>query len=215
MVDGKAYIRAGGDVTCRHTQGARIECKETITVKQDIVTSFLRAKVITGESEKCRVRGGMLSAEEQIVVGEAGSELGVKTVLSVAMPLGWEYESVADKLSKAAGAPKPAPVKGKKGGPKKGKREKVESASAIMKRLNEVARIEIRGTIHPGVVIEIGPLSKVIERKFERVRFRYSIVDDEPTIVMQDLPRGGGGANRQSCVKHYRVWDESVGPPVS
>lgn len=188
VVEDKAWIRAGGNVTCRHTQGARIESKETITIQQNSVNSFLTAKIIAGESESARILGGVLAAEELIVVGEAGSELGARTVLSVAVPLNWEYPSVADKLGGSAKA-----GSGKKDKPKKGKREKGQSPRQQIKKLLETARIEVRGKLHSGVVIEMGELSKTIEREVQRVQFRYSIVNDEPKILMEGISGGDRG----------------------
>ena len=199
MVEGKAWIRAGGDVTCRHTQGARIESKGTITIQQNAINSFFKAKSIAGESDASLIRGGALCAEEQIVVGEAGPELGARTVLSVAMPLNWEYPTVAEKLGGGAGAAKPGP--GKKGRAKTGKREKTESSAAQLSRLLEIARIEVRGKIHPGVVIEIGKLSKTIEQSTTSVRFRYAKIDGEPMIEMIRISRGAGDEAKAGSAK--------------
>jgi hypothetical protein len=199
LVEAKAWIRAGGDVTCHHTQGARIECKETITIQQNAINSFLKAKSITGESDATLIRGGSLCAEEQIDVGEAGSEIGARTVLSVAMPLNWQYPTVAEKLDGASDARKSGP--GKKDRAKPGKRGKGESSADQMSRLLEIARIEICGKLHPGVVIEIGKLSKIIERPATGVRFRYSKIDGEPTIEMIRISFGGGNETGNKSTK--------------
>lgn len=190
MVEEKAWIRARGDVICRHTQGARIECKETITVQQNAVNSLLKAKAIVGESKSMRILGGIARAEEQIVVGKAGSDLGARTVLSVAVPLNWDYDTVASQLGEAAPAKKT--TRGKKGrrskpDRKSGKAEKAESSTAVAKRLLEIARIEVTGTLHSGVVIEIGKLSMTIEREMHGVCLRYSTAGDEPEISITSV----------------------------
>ena len=70
-----------------------------------------------------------------------------------------------------------------------------------MSRLLEIARIEIRGKLHPGVVIEIGKLSKIIERPATGVRFRYSKIDGEPTIEMIRISFGGGNETGNKSTK--------------
>jgi hypothetical protein len=55
----------------------------------------------------------------------------------------------------------------------------------------ETAHIDIHGTVHPGVVIEIGGLSLAIEREMKRVRFRCSMAGDEPVIESMLLPSEG------------------------
>ncbi len=188
-----ASVRSGGDVVCRHSQGARIECIETLTIEQFSINSFLKARMILSGTPGERILGGAAPAVEKIVVGEAGSKLGARTALSVAMLLNWEYDTAASKLKKErlkAGrnsdrkSRRPRPVTSRKDG------------ADAERRLVETACIVVTGTIYPGVVIEIGRLSMTIEKEMRGVRF-FCSTDKEPRIdvqpcISQHSPSGSG-----------------------
>lgn len=75
-------IRAGGDVTARFFEQARVQADGNIFVHDLIMRSTVFARgMISAVSGKGRIRGGVVSALQGIEANEAGSEAGVKTVL--------------------------------------------------------------------------------------------------------------------------------------
>ncbi len=48
------------------------------------------------------------------------------------------------------------------------------------------ARIEIAGTVHPGVVVRFGPFSTLIENAISGVQFRF-VEESSPPIVVEPL----------------------------
>ncbi|MAE94482.1 MAG: hypothetical protein CL910_07470 [Deltaproteobacteria bacterium] len=177
VCQGKASIRSGGDVVCHHTQGARVECLGTLTLQHDAVNSPLRAQRIVGETETVRILGGEARAEEQIVVGEVGSHLGARTVLAVGRYLPWKHETVAAQLGGGEGTESsPSNRHPERSGahPKPGAAAGPETGGRDPRGLLEAARIEVTGTLHPGVVIQIGEHSRIIEQEMRGVQFRRS-----------------------------------------
>lgn len=90
---GQGRVYAGGNFTARFIENTRVHADGNISVRDDIMRSTVSAKgsiiVIEG---KGRIRGGSIEAVKGIEVNEIGSDVGVKTRVSVGM------ESKARKL---------------------------------------------------------------------------------------------------------------------
>jgi len=176
----KAWIRARGDVTCRHTQGARIECRETLEVQKSAVNSQLQARIVSGAF---KVLGGEIRAAETIAIQEAGSEFGARTVLAVAVPLSHCEEASCQNVGLALRNDSQVPV------------PPVEHAEgfnvnsyvdAETRRLQRMARIEVAGTVHPGVIVQIGRFSLAIDEAMRGVSFRLD-EESNPPILIESL----------------------------
>lgn len=75
-------IKAGGDITARFLEQARVQAKGSIFVHDLILRSTVSASgMLFVTSGKGCIRGGTVSALQGIEANEAGSEAGVKTVL--------------------------------------------------------------------------------------------------------------------------------------
>ncbi|MCP4906201.1 MAG: DUF342 domain-containing protein [bacterium] len=200
--DESAWIRAAGDAIIHLSPGATIECKETLTIQQSAVNIDLRARAIVGEAESTRILGGTARAEEQIIVGEAGSDLGATTTLAVAYPLEWEHDGVESKWKGIV------PVKEQEADAITAKLTR--SVACAAKELLKTAQIDVIGNLHLGVVIEIGELSLTVERTIRGVRFRQGIEDDRPFIEevsLRDLAELW--RSRQGPPRHGRILSET------
>ncbi len=90
---GEGSVHAGGNLTARFFENARVHADGNIFVRDDILRSTVSANgsIIVTEG-KGRIRGGFVEAAGGIEVNEIGSDAGVKTRVSVGM------ESKARKL---------------------------------------------------------------------------------------------------------------------
>ncbi|MCH7867012.1 MAG: DUF342 domain-containing protein [Myxococcales bacterium] len=183
----RGYVRAGGDLRARHAQNARVECRGTLSLATDCVSTSLRAqKLEVGR----RVLGGEAIVETLIVALEAGSESGAGTLLRVGEP----YQSVRDQKAietalhktKRTIARRGASRGGVKGFRAKGgkksrtnlalEREELKQRQercAARAELLKVARIDIEGTVGVGVEICFGSRRLHIETNLGPTRFEY------------------------------------------
>lgn len=176
----KAWIRARGDVTCKHTQGARIECRETLEIQKSATNSWLQARVVSGSF---RVLGGEIQAAEKISIQEAGSPFGARTVLAVAMSLPLCEEESCHNVELAFRTEcKVPPPSAKDAGPMNDHKE----INSETRRLLLEARIEVAGTVHPGVVVQFDRFSTTINEALKGVSFRYD-ESSSPPIVIESL----------------------------
>ncbi len=136
--------------------------------------------MIVGASAATRILGGTACAEEQIIVGEVGSDLGARTVLSVGIPLAWDHEPVESKLRR--GESEQEEDEGPDCEAAAARMERSVASTRAARKLLKTAEIRITGRLHPGVVIEIGELSLTVQESNRGVRFRYRVEDDQPVI---------------------------------
>lgn len=77
-------VKAGGNITARFFEGARVHADGDIFVHDDILRSTVSANgSITVTKGKGRIRGGSVEAAKGVAVNEIGSDAGVKTSVSV------------------------------------------------------------------------------------------------------------------------------------
>jgi hypothetical protein len=81
---GEGRVHAGGNITARFFEGARVHADGDIFVHDDILRSTVSANgSITVIKGKGRIRGGSVEAFKGMEVNEIGSDAGVKTSVSV------------------------------------------------------------------------------------------------------------------------------------
>jgi uncharacterized protein (DUF342 family) len=83
---GKGSVQAGGDITARFFENARVHADGDIIVHDDILRSTVSTNgSIIVTKGKGRIRGGSVKAVKGVEVNEIGSDAGVKTYVSVGM----------------------------------------------------------------------------------------------------------------------------------
>lgn len=181
-------LRAGGDISIRHAQGARLFAKGRVRVARGVSTSRLAASEIEVAG---RMLGQEARAERRISVQEAGSPAGGPCHLRAAYPLepfdfdpalrpartvegGAERvlrsESLAGRKSRQARR-----HRGSRGG--NGEALKIRERLRWRKRVRDLqqsACIEIHGRAHVGCQFSIGLATLRLEYALEKRRVRYS-----------------------------------------
>jgi len=77
-------VRAGGNITARFFEGARVHADGDIFVHDDILRSIVSANgCIMVTKGKGRIRGGSVEAAKGLEANEIGSDAGIKTSVSV------------------------------------------------------------------------------------------------------------------------------------
>jgi len=77
-------VKAGGNITARFFEGARVHADGDIFVHDDILRSIVSANgSIIVTKGKGRIRGGSVEAAKGVEVNEIGSDAGIKTSVSV------------------------------------------------------------------------------------------------------------------------------------
>ncbi|MGD2150418.1 MAG: FapA family protein [Desulfobacterales bacterium] len=83
---GGGSVQAGGKVTARFFEGARVHADGDIIVREDILRSTVSTNgCIIVTQGKGRIRGGSVEAVKGVEVNEIGSDAGVETYVSVGM----------------------------------------------------------------------------------------------------------------------------------
>ncbi len=194
----KGKLDAKGNITARHLQSARLYANGRIEIRQHAVNSELHAGEIAVAG---RMLGGRACAETRVAVADAGSEMGVGTQLVAARPVERPCDRARQKL---AGTREP---KGRRRGglrhsspavqPKGGKwgreslrdeRSRVEHRRSVRRREQELlvkAVVEISGSAHEGVEIQIGDQRRSIEVGLRAVRFVFDVERGE--ICMEKI----------------------------
>jgi uncharacterized protein (DUF342 family) len=81
---GEGRVHAGGNITARFFEGARVHADGDIFVHDDILRSTVSANgSIMVTKGKGRIRGGSVEAAKGVEVNEIGSDVGIKTSVSV------------------------------------------------------------------------------------------------------------------------------------
>jgi uncharacterized protein (DUF342 family) len=175
-------VSAEGDVAVRHAEYAHIVCGGLLKLESAVNCELSARDIqVTG-----KLRGGKARAEHGLVAAEAGVAQGVSTALASALPL--ERPVLAAKRSVETAKEQRQLVhksvrddeRGKGG---KAGRAKSELASADLERKIALAQrrdellpeafIEVRGTVHAGVTIQLGAASLSIDQSTSCVRFSF------------------------------------------
>lgn len=200
-------IRAGGSVRALFAQNAGITAGGDVTVARYIAHSTVHAGfmvraggLVRITSPGGRIMGGTVVAGRGIETDEAGSTLGVATVLALsqdvpeARPLVEEKRILKRRLAHLdAGLARLTPEQLAALTP--ARRETLDHVLAVRRELSarvaevgkalaelarmlmetvDAARITVRGTAHPGVVIKMGGAALRLEEPMQGVAFTWS-----------------------------------------
>ena len=200
-----AYIRAGGSVSATYTHNARILAGGDVTIAQYITSSSIQAgyRVRSGgrvrvTDPKGRIMGGVVICAEGLEVYEAGSPLGVGTVLALsretpelraALEERRHFTEILERTTRLYGEAPAAQVLARFPAERRTEieavlaerdeaRQRLPQVMDILNRLGQAAQarataasIRILGQVHPGVVIKMGGKTFFVERTMTRVRF--------------------------------------------
>ncbi len=193
----RAEVWARGDLSVRSAERARLTSHGQLTLDSAIYC------VLTAESIQVGIlRGGQTRAVRSIMVNEAGSVGGADTVITTgvsterpseegmqAVHAAKQESELKQWLSRVTSA---AFERFRTGTITRGlavlKREQPEARSELVRRTEQIlkAQIVVKGIVHPGVTIRIGPAVLPISEKMARVCFRLDantgLVRAEPFV---------------------------------
>lgn len=206
--EGRAFIKAGGGVSAAYTHNARVTAGGDVTIAHYITCGTVQAgyRVHSGgrvrvTDAKGKIMGGLVICAEGLEVFEAGSPMGVTTVLAVSrespelrefMQEKRQLRALVERVSAQFGEGPPEAALARM--PAERKEEALSllverdqalvRLKAVRRSLAELAqaelgrgvdaRIVIRGVAHPGVVIKMGGRSLHVERPLERGQFSWN-----------------------------------------
>lgn len=202
-----AYIRAGGSVSAAYTHNARIMAGGDVTISQYITSSTIQAgyRVRSGgrvrvTDPRGRIMGGVVICAEGLEAYEAGSPLGVGTVLAVsretpelraALEERRHFTEILERLNRLYGDGPADQVLARFPASRRAEIEiqlaerdaasqRLPQVSEVLNKLAQAAQarataasIRITGPVHPGVVIKMGNRMFIVERPMSRVRFYW------------------------------------------
>jgi hypothetical protein len=214
-----AFIKAEGSVSAAYSHNARISAGGDVTIAHYITCSVVQSgyRVRSGgrvkvTDPKGRIMGGTVVCAEGLEVYEAGSPLGVATVLALSPESPELRALILEKrqikmllaeVDKSLGQGPPEDILSRLPAEQRaealvrlGERDAARKRLPnVLRALAEVAQaalasirdagIRVSGVAHPGVVIKMGGRSLTVERPLERVRFLWS--EERREIYMAGL----------------------------
>lgn len=179
-------VEAGGDLHCRHATNSVLRAAGALVIADETVHCDAAAATIELAAGRGRALGGSLRARERLLVIHAGSPTGAPTVLaagdltSEASELVRRAQAVdrIDRRARKAGPLEAGPQRGGKLGRLRtvaadaAQQQKLEHARR-QRELLRTATIEVRGTAHLGVRIQLGPAVLQLARECTDTRFRW------------------------------------------
>lgn len=184
----KGSVKVGGAVTAKYIENCYIEADGKIYIDTGILHSRIHTHSTLEMGNKSIIVGGRITAQNGVVAFNIGNRMGIKTEIRCGIDyvaqqkIEWINEKIialAMKLDQVRQA-----IQKNIGDSTKLLSLKEKLASAL-RRLNETLRILmtkqgkreeatviVKGTVHPGVYIEICNSSYVVSREIDSVRFR-------------------------------------------
>ncbi|CCO22812.1 DUF342 domain-containing protein [Maridesulfovibrio hydrothermalis] len=209
VMGGKGSIKAGKTVTAQFAANAHIECGDELIVAHEISNCLVRCKgPITAHGGKGVIQGGIITSNVGIEANELGSEIGVKTVISIAAKQTVNRDLVKErdelrarllKINQAIGQGSNEAILESTSPAKRGQMEQILMLRGrikiklreIRKKLSqeledyyrslELLSIRVHRKVHPGVEIKIGGKTVLIGKPVSRIKFRFDA--DERTII--------------------------------
>jgi uncharacterized protein (DUF342 family) len=178
-------VSAEGDVSVRQAEYAQIVCGGLLKLESAINCELVARDIqITG-----KLRGGKARAERSVVAREAGVAQGVATELTSALPI--ERPVLAAKRSVASAKDQRQLVHKSARNDERGKGGKAGRATATLQSADLVRKVElaqrrdallpdafveVSGTVHPGVTIQIGTATLTVDQADQGVRFSFDFL---------------------------------------
>lgn len=95
----KANINVGADLKCKYIKNALVRAEGNITVENEIIQSEIRAKRVLCEGKDGSIIGGKIFAWDDVCAKVIGSEMGVRTEIT----LGSELNELEEKQYRFSG----------------------------------------------------------------------------------------------------------------
>ena len=198
---GGAAVWADGDVVLRSAELAVIACRGTLRATESI-GSQLRGKRV----EVMRhLRGGTASAEDAIIVQDAGAPDGTLTLLTAGEPIARAVGNVLSAVAAAKAAREVGRQRhgtagsrgdGRAKGGRTGRAQAGLDAAELRERIALAAQrdallhtafVHVAGTAHEGVVVQIGPARLAVEGDVRATRFTFDT--ETRSIATERHPR--------------------------
>ncbi|MCF6228938.1 MAG: FapA family protein [Planctomycetes bacterium] len=203
----EGILECEGDLSGRFLNNASVMVRGDISIEREIVSSEVHGRSIDVSSGS--ISGGRVSALNNIIVGEAGNENGILTVICVSVDMHKErerdqvqsqIEKVKNGLKKIGADLKFAKENQDRLSPELQQNIKFLSANAerfkksldeLNERFKELRRpnnnrdgeIIVLQIIHPGTVCRIGRYEKRISKKYEGRRRIYFDADKYEVMI--------------------------------
>jgi hypothetical protein len=213
VMGGRGQVKCKGCITAHFAANAHIECAGDLSIKSELSNSKVRAKgMVLAVSGKGVIQGGSIASYTGVEANEIGSDIGVKTVVSIISEppdtkhLVEKREALRGsllKINKSIGEEPDDIILAATAEDKKEMMQQVLLVRAQTKmKLKNIRRslsaelsayfnalekrsIKVRRVAYPGLVIRIGGKSLQLEKPLNRVRFYFDATKKE--IVAGDL----------------------------
>lgn len=213
VMNDKGLVKAGGSVTAHFASNAHIECGGDLIIASDISNSTIRARgIVLATSGKGVVQGGTITTLKGVEVNELGSDIGVKTVVSIISSppnnekLITEREELRNNLLKInqsigedsddiilASTPEDKKemmnkillMRAQTRMKLKDVRRRITSELSVYYNQLENMSVKVRRVAYPGIVIRIGGKTLQLSKPVNRVRFYFDATKKE--ILAADL----------------------------
>ena len=162
------FVVAGGDLACKYAEGADLRSGGTISIESNAIKSRITGRKVEIKKDGGSIIGGEVRAAESIVLGNVGSKLSTRTLISIG-PI-QDFRSPIENAARPEDTPSGIRIVGV---------EEDLLASAV---------IQISGEAHPGVVIQLGSYELRVQELVRAVRFLHD-PNDESGIKMEKLGR--------------------------
>ncbi|UZP68898.1 FapA family protein [Desulfovibrio mangrovi] len=201
VMQGKGFVRCGGNVTAKFISEAMIEAREDVIVHDSILHSTIMCGgMVLATSGRGRIQGGSITCRKGIRALEVGNALGTPTNIILAASskatrdIEKERDSVKEALAKLSAKFGEAPAEEILMHARPDQYKVIEAAMGLRDKLTErldtlreillEARqkaaermkdttIKVTGVVHPGTVVTIGEAMFTVSSPLQAVTFRY------------------------------------------
>jgi hypothetical protein len=201
VMQGKGFVRCGGNVSAKFISEAVIEAREDVVVQDSILHStILCGGMVVAVSGRGRIQGGSITCRKGVRATEVGTALGTPTNITLAISskatrdIEKERDSVKEALGKLKSRFGEAPAEEVLMSARPDQYKVIEAAMGLRDKLTERldtlrdilaearlkaaermrdASVKVTGTVHPGTVITIGEAVFTVSGPLQAVVFRY------------------------------------------
>ncbi|GAB6090065.1 DUF342 domain-containing protein [Spirochaeta dissipatitropha] len=193
----KGKVIAEGEIRSKFIENCYVEAGKAITVSTGILHSAVHSSDIVDCSGKGIIVGGCVYAQNGVKAYQIGSQMGPKTeiycglnfsavhqlelIQDKSMKLALMLQKINSQIARSSGEQleKLAEIKVKVQNAMSSLNNKAADLVVNLDK-NDQASVEVSGQIYPGSYIEIGHVSYIVQRVFNRVRF---VLNKEQGII--------------------------------
>jgi len=198
----KGTIHVGGEIRAKYIENSYVEAGGPIYIETGILHSIVSTRDCLEMTKRSIIAGGKIYSQNGVQAGQIGTKMGIKTEIhcgidhNVQQNLEWIRDksvALATKLSQIEDRIKAEPEKETVLDETKRKIKEYihklnRTAKALVVQLdkNRKAEVVVRGTVFPGVYIEICRRPYIVSHEIQGVRFfldrERGAVDVEPLL---------------------------------